>query len=96
MNCPHCATTTTRKRAKQTKRGGRTFFCPQCRCSFNERYFHSFQPSGVPDRYVYDLERQVIRGLLPHPSVLPVLALGLQHTAHWEERDQGSWLHQDA
>ncbi|GHO63874.1 hypothetical protein KSC_027660 [Ktedonobacter sp. SOSP1-52] len=37
MNCPHCAITTTRKRAKQTKLGYTTFFCPQCRCTFNER-----------------------------------------------------------
>ncbi len=30
---------------------------------------------------VYDLERQVIIGLKPRASVLPVLALGLEATA---------------
>lgn len=37
MNCPHCAATTTRKRAKNTKLGYTTFFCPHCRSTFNER-----------------------------------------------------------
>lgn len=34
---PHCAATSTRKRTKKTKLGYTTFFCPQCRCTFNER-----------------------------------------------------------
>lgn len=33
---------------------------------------------------VYDLERGFIVGLLPHPTVLPVLALGLESTGRWE------------
>ena len=37
MNCPHCTATVTRKRAKKTKLGYMTFFCPHCRCTFNER-----------------------------------------------------------
>ena len=37
MNCPHCAATSTRKRAKKTTLGGTIFFCPPCRCPFNER-----------------------------------------------------------
>lgn len=37
MNCPHCAATATRKRAKKTKLGYTTFFCLHCRCTFNER-----------------------------------------------------------
>lgn len=41
---------------------------------------------------IYDLERQVIVGLIPRPSVLPVLALGLEKTGKWEQRDQGLWL----
>ncbi|GHO66877.1 hypothetical protein KSC_057690 [Ktedonobacter sp. SOSP1-52] len=40
---------------------------------------------------VYDLERQVIVGLIPRPSVLPVLALGLQQTGKWEQREGGLW-----
>ncbi|GHO45038.1 hypothetical protein KSX_32010 [Ktedonospora formicarum] len=37
---------------------------------------------------VYNLERQVIVGLIPRPSVLPVLALGLQQTEKWEQREE--------
>ncbi|WP_244422010.1 hypothetical protein [Ktedonobacter racemifer] len=40
---------------------------------------------------VYDLEHQVIVGLIPRPSVLPVLALGLQQTGKWEQREEGLW-----
>jgi putative transposase len=45
MNCPHCAATTTKKQAKQTKLGYTTFFCPHCRCTFNER-------TGTPFNYL--------------------------------------------
>ncbi len=41
---------------------------------------------------VYDLERQVIIGLKPRISVLPVLALGLEATSMWERREDGLWL----
>ncbi len=44
---------------------------------------------------VYDLERQGIVGLLPRESVLPVLSLGLEATAHWEQRGGGLWLRQE-
>ena len=37
MNCPHCDATSTKKRAKKTKLGYMTFFCPNCRRTFNER-----------------------------------------------------------
>ncbi|WP_244422004.1 hypothetical protein [Ktedonobacter racemifer] len=40
---------------------------------------------------VYDLERQVIVGLIPRPSVLPILALGIQQTGKWEQREEGLW-----
>src|SRR5712692_8443115 len=36
---------------------------------------------------VYDLERQIIIGLKPRVSVLPVLALGLEATLMWEQRE---------
>jgi putative transposase len=42
MNCPHCAATTSRKRAKKTKLGYTTFFCLQCKRTFNERTGTSF------------------------------------------------------
>jgi DNA invertase Pin-like site-specific DNA recombinase len=41
---------------------------------------------------IYDLERQTIVGLIPHPSVLPVLTLGLEKTEKWEQRERGLWL----
>jgi len=45
MNCPHCSATVTKKRAKKTKLGYLTFFCPQCRSTFNER-------TGTPFNYL--------------------------------------------
>src|SRR5258708_23310661 len=45
MTCPHCATITTKKRAKKTKLGYATFFCPHCQCTFNER-------TGTPFNYL--------------------------------------------
>lgn len=45
MNCPYCAATTTRKRAKKTKFGYTTFFCPRCGHTFNER-------TGTPFNYL--------------------------------------------
>ena len=44
---------------------------------------------------VYDLERQIIIGLKPRASVLPVLALGLEATLMWEQREDGLWLRED-
>ena len=46
MNCPHCAGTRTKKRAKKTKLGYSTCCCLECQCSFNERTstpFHSLE-----------------------------------------------------
>src|SRR5437879_1382035 len=45
MNCPLCAGTRTQKRVKKTKLGYATFFCPQCRSTFNER-------TGTPFNYL--------------------------------------------
>jgi putative transposase len=45
MNCPYCMVTTTKKRTKKTKLGYTTFFCPRCRCTFNER-------TGTPFNYL--------------------------------------------
>lgn len=45
MNCPHCAAITTKERAKKTKLGYTTFFCPHCRSTFNER-------TGTPFNYL--------------------------------------------
>ena len=48
MNCPHCAATTTKKRAKKTKLGYATFFCFHCRCTFNERTGTPFNALEFP------------------------------------------------
>jgi putative transposase len=45
MNCPSCAGSMTRKRAKKTKLGYTTFFCSQCKQTFNER-------TGTPFNYL--------------------------------------------
>jgi len=41
---------------------------------------------------LYDPERHVIIGLKPRTAVLPVLALGLEATSMWEQREEGLWL----
>jgi putative transposase len=45
MNYPYCMITATKKRTKKTKLGYTTFFCPRCRCVFNER-------TGTPFNYL--------------------------------------------
>ena len=40
---------------------------------------------------IYDLERRAIVGLIPRPAVLPVLALGLEGTSRWEQREGILW-----
>jgi putative transposase len=37
MNCPHCASATTKEQTKKTALGYRTFRCRGCKCIFNER-----------------------------------------------------------
>src|SRR5258708_25055464 len=37
MNCPHCTSTSMKKRAKKTKLGYSIFFCLECQRTFNER-----------------------------------------------------------
>ncbi len=44
---------------------------------------------------LYDLERHVIVGLKPRSAVLPVLALGLEATSMWEQREDSLWLRED-
>lgn len=44
---------------------------------------------------LYDLERHVIVGLKPRTAVLPVLALGLEATSMWQQREDSLWLRED-
>jgi site-specific DNA recombinase len=44
---------------------------------------------------IYDLERQAIIGLLPRDGLLVVLAMGLEATKMWEQRDSGLWLREE-
>ncbi len=37
MNCPHCASPTTKEQTKKKSLGYRTFRCSACRRTFNER-----------------------------------------------------------
>src|SRR5260370_17505147 len=48
MNCPHCTATSTRERAKKTKLGYATFFCPNCQHVFNERTGTPFNSLEFP------------------------------------------------
>jgi putative transposase len=48
MKCPYCAATAARKRAKKTKLGYLTVFCPKCKHSFNERTGTPFTYLAVP------------------------------------------------
>ena len=48
MNCPYCAATSTRERAKKTKLGYAIFFCPHCRHIFNERTGPPFTSLAFP------------------------------------------------
>ena len=45
MTCPHCASTVTTRRSKTTQLGYRTFFCRDCKRTFNER-------TGTPFNYL--------------------------------------------
>lgn len=45
MNCPHCASTSTKEQTKQTSLGYRTFRCSACKRTFNER-------TGTPFNYL--------------------------------------------
>ncbi len=47
------------------------------------------------DGLIYDLERHIILGLRPRAGVLPALALGLEATEMWEQREDGLWLRED-
>jgi transposase len=44
---------------------------------------------------IYDLEQHVIVGLNTRAAVRPVLALGLEATAMWEQREDGLWLREN-
>jgi transposase-like protein len=52
MNCPYCAVSTTRKRAKKTELGSTTFFCSVCHRTFHERTGTPFNSLEVPTAVV--------------------------------------------
>ena len=52
MNCPYCAASTTKKRAKKTELGYATFFYSTCRRSFNERTGTRFNHLEFPTAIV--------------------------------------------
>jgi transposase-like protein len=53
MNCPYCAASTTKKRAKKTELGYATFFCSACRRTFNERTNTPFNYLEAPTDIVF-------------------------------------------
>ena len=48
MNCPHCASPTTKEQTKKTSLGYRTFRCSDCRRIFNERTGTPFNVLDYP------------------------------------------------
>jgi len=48
MPCPHCAATATTEQSRRTALGYRTFRCPQCRRTFNERTGTPFNHLQAP------------------------------------------------
>ena len=48
MTCPHCQSSTTRRRKERTSLGYRTFWCAPCRCRFNERTGSPFNELQCP------------------------------------------------
>jgi hypothetical protein len=55
MDCPHCASTATKERAKNTSLGYRTFCCSACKRTFNERTGTLFNYLEYPTDIVYGL-----------------------------------------
>ena len=53
MTCPHCQNAKTNPRAKKTKQGYSTFYCPQCRRTFNERTGSRFNNYGYPTDIIF-------------------------------------------
>ncbi len=50
MNCPHCASATTKEQTKKTALGYRTFCCSDCKQTFNERSGTHAQLPGISHR----------------------------------------------
>ena len=48
MTCPHCQSSTTRRRKERTSLGYRTFWCAACRHRFNERTGSPFNELQYP------------------------------------------------
>lgn len=91
MNCPHCAGTTTKPRTKKTKLGYPTFFCQECRRTFNERTGTPFNYLEVPTDIVLLVILWRLRYKLSLRDVAEMfLARGFVFTHEtvrdWEER----------
>lgn len=66
MNCPHCASGTTKEQTKKTALGYRTFRCSACKQTFNERTGTLFNFLEYPT----DVVLLVVRNYLhPHKAV---------------------------
>src|SRR5215213_1591316 len=70
MPCPHCQSTITRERAACTQFGYRTFHCPNCKRTFNERSGTLFNHLAFPTDIVF----QVVLWRLRYKLSLPDLA----------------------
>ncbi|GHO71953.1 hypothetical protein KSC_108450 [Ktedonobacter sp. SOSP1-52] len=91
MKCPHCTATTAKKRAKKTKLGYLTFFCPKSKHIFNERTGTSFNHLEFPTDVVLLAVLWRLRYKLSLRDVAEMfLARGFQFTHEairdWEAR----------
>lgn len=91
MNCPYCAASTIRKRAKKTELGSATFSCSACRRTFNERTGTPFNYLEVPTDVVFLVVLWRLRYTLSLRDVAEMfLERGFVFThetvRNWEER----------
>jgi transposase-like protein len=74
MNCPHCTATSTQERAKKTKLGSATSFCPKCQPVFNERTGTLFNSLEFPTDVVGSVRTQTPSWLRGHISGMLALS----------------------
>jgi transposase-like protein len=69
MDCPYCMSAATKQQRNKTSLGYGTFRCFACRRTFNERFFHGLQFSGIPLCWLLVRSARSIRPLRALSSV---------------------------
>src|SRR5215471_6892011 len=91
MNCPHCKYTTTNERMKKTALGYRTFWCKECKRTFNERTGTPFNFLEYPTDVVLLVVFYRIRYKLSLRDLVEMFLMRGLHFSHearreWESR----------